>query len=155
MQSDLTTLDYIVVAAYLIGIVGLAIGWKFRTGRDFFLAGRTLPWWAIGMSLVASDIGGTDIIDVGGAAYAHGLVVANFEWIGCVPAMIVAAFIFVPIFWRMGIYTIPEFMERRFNVGVRSALGLCWLIFMACNVGIMLYASARMLHTLTGFSESV
>jgi solute:Na+ symporter, SSS family len=156
MQSGLTTLDYLVVAIYLIGTVGLglAIGWKFQTGRDFFLAGRTLPWWAIGMSLVASDIGGTDIIGVGGAAYAHGLAVANFEWIGCVPAMIVAAFLFVPIFWRMGIYTIPEFMERRFNVGVRSALGLCWLVFMACNVGIMLYASARMLHSLTGFSEA-
>ena len=154
-MSGLTTLDYIVVAIYLIGTVGLglAIGWKFQTGKDFFLAGRTLPWWAIGMSLVASDIGGTDIIGVGGAAYAHGLAVANFEWIGCVPAMIVAAFIFVPIFWRMGIYTIPEFMERRFNVGVRSALGLCWLTFMACNVGIMLYASAKMLHSITGFSE--
>jgi Na+/proline symporter len=72
MQSGLTTLDYLVVAIYLIGTVGLglAIGWKFQTGRDFFLAGRTLPWWAIGMSLVASDIGGTDIIGVGGAAYA-------------------------------------------------------------------------------------
>lgn len=155
MNSGLTTIDYIVVATYLLGTVGvgLAIGWKFKTGRDFFLAGRSLPWWAIGMSLVASDIGGTDIIGVGGAAYAHGLAVANFEWIGCVPAMIVAAFLFVPIFWRMGIYTIPEFMERRFNAGVRSALGTCWLVFMACNVGIMLYASARMLHSLTGFSE--
>ncbi|MCB1119963.1 MAG: sodium/solute symporter [Verrucomicrobiae bacterium] len=155
MEASLTTLDYLVLAIYLVGTVGLglAIGWKFQTGKDFFLAGRSLPWWAIGMSLVASDIGGTDIIGVGGAAYAHGLAVANFEWIGCIPAMIVAAFIFVPIFWRMGIYTIPEFMERRFNAGVRTALGICWLTFMACNVGLMLYASAKMLHTLTGFSE--
>ena len=156
MEASLTRFDYLVVVIYLLATVGLGvvIGWKFKTGKDFFLAGRTLPWWAIGMSLVASDIGGTDIIGVGGAAYAHGIAVANFEWIGCVPAMIVAAFLFVPIFWRMGIYTIPEFMERRFNVGVRSALGLCWLVFMACNVGIMLYASARMLNSLTGLSEA-
>ncbi|MCB1236625.1 MAG: sodium transporter, partial [Verrucomicrobiae bacterium] len=88
METQLATLDYLILAVYLIGTValGLAIGWKFKTGEDFFLAGRTLPWWAIGMSLVASDIGGTDIIGVGGAAYKFGLAVANFEWIGCVPA---------------------------------------------------------------------
>jgi SSS family solute:Na+ symporter len=104
MQPGLTTLDYIIVAIYLIGTVGLglAIGWKFKTGKDFFLAGRTLPWWAIGMSLVASDIGGTDIIGVGGAAYAHGLAVANFEWIGCVPAMIIAAFVLYRFFGAWG-----------------------------------------------------
>lgn len=150
--SGLETLDFIVVAVYLLGTIalGLAIGWKFETGRDFFLAGRSLPWWAIGMSLVASDIGGTDIIGVGGAAYSFGLSVANFEWIGCVPAMILAAFIFVPVFWRTGIYTIPEFMERRFNAGMRAALAVCWLIFMACNLGIMLFASAKMLAVMIG-----
>ncbi|MCB1229572.1 MAG: sodium/solute symporter [Verrucomicrobiae bacterium] len=150
--TGLGTLDFIVVAVYLLGTIalGLAIGWKFESGRDFFLAGRSLPWWAIGMSLVASDIGGTDIIGVGGAAYSFGLSVANFEWIGCVPAMIVAAFIFVPVFWRTGIYTIPEFMERRFNAGMRVVLALCWLIFMACNLGIMLFASAKMLAVMIG-----
>ncbi len=150
--TGLGTLDFLIVAVYLLGTIaiGLAIGWKFKTGRDFFLAGRSLPWWAIGMSLVASDIGGTDIIGVGGAAYSFGLSVANFEWIGCVPAMILAAFIFVPVFWRTGIYTIPEFMERRFNAGMRAALALCWLVFMACNLGIMLFASAKMLTVMVG-----
>ncbi|MCP5539878.1 MAG: sodium/solute symporter [Akkermansiaceae bacterium] len=156
METQLATLDYLILAVYLIGTValGLAIGWKFKTGEDFFLAGRTLPWWAIGMSLVASDIGGTDIIGVGGAAYKFGLAVANFEWIGCVPAMIVAAFVFVPVFWRTGVYTIPEFMERRFNAGMRAALAFCWLIFMACNLGIMLFASAKMLHGLLDWSPA-
>ncbi len=152
MSSGLATIDFAVVVVYLLGtiILGLAIGWKFETGRDFFLAGRSLPWWAIGMSLVASDIGGTDIIGVGGAAYSFGLSVANFEWIGCIPAMIVAAFVFVPVFWRTGIYTIPEFMERRFNAGMRAALAICWLVFMACNLGIMLFASAKMLEVMIG-----
>ena len=148
----LAHIDYLVLAVYLLGTiaVGLAIGWKFETGREFFLAGRSLPWWAIGMSLVASDIGGTDIIGAGGAAYTFGIAVANFEWIGCVPAMIVAAFVFVPVFWRSGVYTIPEFMERRFNSGMRSALSISWLLFMACNLGIMLYASAKMLNVMIG-----
>jgi SSS family solute:Na+ symporter len=155
--ATLATIDYVTIGLYLCAILalGLWIGRRMHSGSDYFLAGRTLPWWAIGMSLVATDIGGTDIIGVGGSAYRHGLAVGNFEWIGCVPAMIVAAFVFVPFFWRTGVYTIPEFMERRFNAGVRSALALCWLAFMACNLGIMLYASAKMMHSFIGWDEIV
>lgn len=149
----LSTLDYIVIAAYLGGTLALGtwIGRRIHSGTDFFLAGRSLPWWAIGMSLVATDIGGIDIIGVGGAAYAHGLAVANFEWIGCVPAMIVAAFVFVPFFYRSGVYTVPEFLERRFDARIRSALAACWLVFMACNLGVMLLASARMMQQTFGW----
>ena len=152
MFGHLTILDYLVMALYLGGtlLLGLWIGRAVHSGKDFFLAGRRLPWWAIGMSLVATDIGGTDIIGAGGAAYTHGLAVGNFEWIGCVPAMIVAAFVFIPFFWRTGVYTIPEFLERRYNAGVRLALALCWLAFMACNLGIMLYASAKMVVNAVG-----
>ena len=91
MSTTLTTLDFVLLGLYLAGTLGLGlwIGRSVRTGEDFFLGGRRLPWWAIGMSLVATDIGGPDIIGVGGAAYSHGMAVANFEWIGCVPAMIV------------------------------------------------------------------
>jgi len=153
VTTTLTALDYAVIGVYLIGTLALGawIGRRIKSGTDFFLAGKGLPWWAIGMSLVATDIGGTDIIGVGGAAYRHGLVVANFEWIGCVPAMIVAAFVFVPFFYRTGLYTVPEFMERRYNAGVRSALALCWLAFMACNLGVMLLASATMMNATFGW----
>lgn len=149
----MTTLDYSVVALYLVVtiVLGYLIGRRVKTGTDFFLAGRQLPWWAVGMSLVATDIGGTDIIGVGGAAYKHGLAVANFEWIGCVPAMIIGAFFFVPLLYRTGIYTIPEYLERRYNVTVRTIMATCWLIFMACNLGIMLLASAKMMQSLFGW----
>lgn len=152
--NGLTLPDYIVIAVYLLGTIafGVVIGLRMKTGTDFFLGGRRLPWWAIGMSLVATDIGGTDIIGVGGAAYKHGIAVSNFEWIGCVPAMIVGAFIFIPFFYRSGVYTIPEFLERRFNAGVRSVLAVCWLLFMACNLGIMLLASAKMMSSVFGWN---
>ena len=152
--SLLTLPDYAVIALYLIGTiaVGAVIGMRMKTGTDFFLGGRRLPWWAIGMSLVATDIGGTDIIGVGGAAYTHGLAVANFEWIGCIPAMIVGAFVFIPFFYRAGVYTIPEFFERRYNAGVRSVMAVCWLLFMACNLGIMLLASAKMMSAVFGWN---
>lgn len=153
--NPLTLLDYVVIALYLTGtiVMGVVIGMRMKTGSDFFLGGRRLPWWAIGMSLVATDIGGTDIIGVGGSAFRHGLAVANFEWIGCVPAMIVGAFVFIPFFYRAGVYTIPEFMERRYNGGVRSVLAACWLLFMACNLGIMLMTSAKMMSSVFGWNE--
>jgi SSS family solute:Na+ symporter len=156
VTTTLSTLDYLVILAYLVGTlaIGIWIGRRVHSGTDFFLAGRTLPWWAVGMSLVATDIGGTDIIGGGGAAYNYGLVVANFEWIGCVPAMIVAAFLFVPFLYRTGVYTVPEFMERRYNAGMRSALAVCWLVFMACNLGVMLLASAKMMHATFGWNEA-
>lgn len=152
MNGQLGFFDLLIMAAYLAGTIalGLYLGRGMKSGRDYFLAGRNLPWWTIGLSLVATDIGGTDIIGVGGAAYSHGLAVANFEWIGCVPAMIVAAFVFIPFFWRLGIYTIPEYMERRYHVSVRVALAVCWIVFMACNLGVMLYASAKMMTVALG-----
>lgn len=152
----LTLPDYLIIALYLLGTIaiGVTIGIRMKTGTDFFLGGRRLPWWAIGMSLVATDIGGTDIIGVGGAAYSHGLAVANFEWIGCVPAMIVGAFVFIPFFYRAGVYTIPEFLERRYNAGVRTVMAVCWLLFMACNLGIMLLASAKMMSAVFGWNEA-
>lgn len=142
--------DYLAIGLYAMATLGIGfwVSRRMRTGRDFFLAGRSLPWWAAGMSLVATDIGGTDILGVGGAAYRYGLAVANFEWIGCVPAMIVAAFVFVPHFWKLGISTIPEFFERRFHRSLRWLAAACWLVFMACNLGVMLFASGKMLVVL-------
>lgn len=158
--SPLTAPDYVVIALYLIALYligtvtfGVVIGMRMKTGTDFFWGGRRLPWWAIGMSLVATDIGGTDIIGVGGAAYSYGLAVSNFEWIGCIPAMIVGAFVFIPFFYRTGVYTIPEFLERRYHAGVRSVMAVCWLLFMACNLGIMLLASAKMMSAVFGWDE--
>lgn len=155
MKVSLSTIDYLIIGVYLVCTmgIGLYLSRGQKSGKDFFLGGRRLPWWAIGMSLVATDIGGTDIIGVGGATYNYGIASANFEWIGCVPIMIIAAFVFIPFFYRTGIYTIPEYMEKRYNLGVRTLLACCWLAFMACNIGIMLYASAKMVSSMMDMSS--
>lgn len=157
MSIQLTAVDYLVIISYLCGtmVIGLWVGSYIRSGSDFFLAGRSLPWWAVGMSLVATDIGGTDLIGVGGDTYRYGLVMANFEWIGCVPAMLVAAFVFVPHFWRCQVTTIPEYLERRFNSSLRSLVAGVWLLLMACNLGVMLLAAAKFMHTLANWNISV
>ncbi|MBZ0257594.1 sodium/solute symporter, partial [bacterium] len=125
-----------------------------KTGKDYFLAGRSLPWWAIGMSLVVSDIGGVDIVGLAGEAYEHGIVLGNFDWLGSVPIMIIAGFIFIPLFWRSGAYTIPEFLGRRYNTAIQSIVSGIWLMVMAFNLGIMLYATAAMMKVMLGWPES-
>ncbi len=156
-MAQLTSIDYLVILSYLAAtmVIGLWVGSYVRSGSDFFLAGRSLPWWAIGMSLVATDIGGTDLIGVGGDAYRYGIVMGNFEWIGCIPAMLVGAFVFIPHLWRCRVTTIPEYLERRFSVQLRSSVAACWLFLMACNLGVMLLASAVFLKSLTGWDISV
>ncbi len=155
-MTQLTSVDYLVIVAYLAAtmVIGLWVGSYVRSGSDFFLAGRSLPWWAVGMSLVATDIGGTDLIGVGGDAYRHGIVMGNFEWIGCIPAMLVGAFVFIPHLWRCRVTTIPEYLERRFSVQLRSSVAACWLFLMACNLGVMLLASARFMKGLAGWDLS-
>ena len=155
-MTQLTSVDYLVILSYLAAtmVIGLWVGSYVRSGSDFFLAGRSLPWWAVGMSLVATDIGGTDLIGVGGDAYRYGIVMGNFEWIGCIPAMLVGAFVFIPHLWRCRVTTIPEYLERRFNVQLRSSVAACWLLLMACNLGVMLLASAVFMKNLAGWDLS-
>lgn len=155
MQA-LTTIDYVIMAVYFTGtmILGLYLGRNIKTGKDFFIAGRTLPWWAIGMSLVVTDIGAVDIVGIAGSAYNDGLVLGNFDWLGSVPIMIISAFLFIPYFWRAGVYTIPEFLGRRYNATVQTIVSAIWLAVLAFNLGIMLYATAEMAHVMMGWPIS-
>jgi SSS family solute:Na+ symporter len=103
------------------------------------------------MSIVVSDIGAMDFIGVSGQAYRYGISPANFDWIGSVPAMLLAAFIFVPYFWKAGLYTIPEYLGRRYNNKVRTLASLTWIIFFAFDLGVLFWASALFLEALMGW----
>lgn len=155
-MTQLTTIDMVVIVAYfaLIMTIGFWVGSYVRSGSDFFLAGRSLPWWAVGMSLIATDLAGVGLIGMGGDVYRYGIVMGNFEWIGCVPAMIVAAFVFIPHLWRCKVTSIPEYLELRFNAQLRSSVAACWLMFMACNLGVMLLAAARFMNSIAGWDLS-
>ena len=150
-------IDYAIVLVYLAGV--LVVGTWFarwvHTPGDLFLAGRGLPFWAVGMSIVVSDIGATDFIAVAGGTYRYGLAQANFDWIGSMPALLVAAFLFIPFFWRSGVYTIPEFLGRRYNEAVRTFLAGAWGLILVANLAIMLYATSVLLRSLLGWDPLV
>ena len=146
-------IDYFVVISYIIGMLILGIYFRkfVNSSDDYFLGGRTLPFWAIGMSIVVSDIGALDFVGVSGQAYRFGLSPANFDWIGSVPAMLLAAFIFVPYFWKAKLFTIPEYLGRRYNSYVQTIASLTWIIFFTLNLGIIFWASGILLETLLGW----
>ena len=149
----LSGIDYFIVISYIFGI--LLLGYYFKrfvgSSEDYFLAGKSLPFWAIGMSIVVSDIGAMDFVGVSGQAYRYGISVGNFDWIGSVPAMLLAAFIFIPYFWRGGMYTIPEYLGRRYNNKVRTIASLTWITFFAVDLGVLFWASAVLLNVLMGW----
>jgi solute:Na+ symporter, SSS family len=148
-------IDTLVIVAYLVltFAVGLHFAARVKTSDDYFLAGRRLPFWAIGMSLVVSDIGAMEMIGGTGAAFSHGVVQANYEWVGCVPAMIVGGLVFVPLFWRLGIHSIPEFLGDRFGGAVRTILAFVWVLFLGAAVGVFFNASAEMFVTVLGWER--
>jgi solute:Na+ symporter, SSS family len=140
-------IDYAIVVLYLVGtiIVGVYYERHVHTTSDFFLAGRILPFWAIALSIVGTDIGAVDFVGLTGQAYRYGIVVGNFDWIGSVPAMILAGLVFIPYYWRAGVYTIPEYLGRRYNMLVRSISAGVWLLFITFSLGVMLWATGVLL----------
>ena len=150
-------IDYFIIIFYLIGTVlfGMYIGRKMKSGDDYFLAGRSLPWWAIGMSLVVTDIGAVDMVGIAGAAYLYGIVLGNYDWLGSVPVMIVGAFLFIPMFWKSKVSTIPEWLGARYNQSVRTISAVIWGIVTAFGLGVTLYATALMFNLLLDLNPKV
>lgn len=155
VTTGLHPIDLITIATYMVGvfILGTFYGKYVNNSNDFFLAGRTLPFWAIGMSIVVSDIGAMDFVAVAGSAYTHGIAVANFDWIGSMPAMVFAAFLFIPYFWRSGVYSVPEFLGRRYNTVVQMLHAFIWGVFLLTMLALMLWVTGNnILNTILGWN---
>ncbi|OHB72306.1 MAG: hypothetical protein A2V70_16495 [Planctomycetes bacterium RBG_13_63_9] len=151
--AQLDTLDVTLVVLYLLAVMalGLWMSWGVKSSKDFFLAGRSLPWWAVALSLVVSDIGAKDMVGLAGDSYRYGVVMMNFDFIGCGFAVLVAAFLFMPFFWMAGIYTIPEYLGRRYNIYVRTFFAIVWTCFMVATLGTIFVSAAVMFKVLLGW----
>ncbi len=116
MESTISNIDIGIVIGYflLVLFIGLWISRKTKTGEDLFLGGRTFGWGVIGLSLFASNISGSTIVGLAGAAYTTGIVNSVYEWMSGLP-LIIAALIFIPLYLRSRITTIPEFLQLRFD----------------------------------------
>ncbi|MCP4309754.1 MAG: sodium/solute symporter [Bacteroidetes bacterium] len=148
---DLSGIDFVVFIGYCLLVVGLGLFVSRKkkgveeTSSDYFLASRSLPWWAVGASLIASNISAEQFIGMSGSGYAIGLGIATYEWIGAIGLLIVAKY-FLPIFLKTKIYTMPQFLEIRYDHRVRTSLAVFWLlVYVFINLTSVLYLGALVL----------
>jgi len=139
-----------------VGFIGFVIGvslWASRgqeTSEEYFLAGRNLSWWLIGFSLIASNISTEHFVGMAGQGYDLGLAIASYEWMAAVTLVLVGLW-FVPTFLRLGIYTMPEYLEHRYDLGARTLMAgymMCAYIFVA--LATVLYSGALALEAVFG-----
>lgn len=145
----MASIDWIIIAAYFVVIAGI-VWWSSRkqeTSADYFLAGRNVGWFAVGASLFASNIGSEHIVGLAGSGANNGMAQAHWElhaWI-----MILLAWVFVPFYYRAGVFTMPEFLERRFNAKTRWILSIVSLVaYVFTKVSVTVYAGALVFQTL-------
>ncbi|NQV73234.1 sodium/solute symporter [bacterium] len=151
-----STLDYVVFALYGAVIIGLGL-WVSREKEghqkdtsDYFLAGKSLPWWAVGASLIASNISAEQFIGMSGSGFRVGLAIASYEWMAAVTLLVIAYF-FLPIYLQKGIFTMPQFLEKRYDSRVRTLLAVFWLlVYVFINLTSVLYLGALALEGIMG-----
>ncbi|MBS1559784.1 MAG: sodium/sugar symporter [Bacteroidetes bacterium] len=150
------TSDYIVFVIYLI-IVGAYGYWIYTRkkkaavdSKDFFLAEGSLTWWAIGASLIASNISAEQFIGMSGSGFAMGLAIASYEWMAAVTLIVVAVF-FLPIYLKNKIYTMPQFLAQRYSPLVATIMAVFWLlVYIFVNLTSILYLGALAVDAVTG-----
>lgn len=154
-------LDLSVVAVYAVMLLVLA-QWVSREkpghrkdSRDYFLASRALPWWAIGASLIAANISAEQIIGMSGSAWVMGIAIGVYEWTAAIALIVVAKWL-LPVFLKHEIYTMPQFLEERYDHRVRNVMALFWLgIYVFVNLTSILWLGALAVETVTGLNPTV
>ncbi|HEY9489338.1 MAG TPA: sodium/sugar symporter [Chryseosolibacter sp.] len=155
-MQQLQLLDYIVFLVYflIVAIYGYWIYHKKKKAvtdsKDFFLAEGALTWWAIGASLIASNISAEQFIGMSGSGFKMGLAIATYEWMAAATLLVVAIF-FMPIYLKNRIYTMPQFLTQRYNTTVSTIMAVFWLLlYVIVNLTSILFLGALAISTISG-----
>jgi SSS family solute:Na+ symporter len=161
-MHKLATLDYIVFFVYFLIVAGYGI-WIYnrKTGhdgtiegdsKDYFLAEGSLTWWAIGSSLIASNISAEQFVAMSGSGFKMGLAIAAYEWMAAVTLIIVAVF-FIPVYLKNRIFTMPQFLHQRYNGTVAMIMAVFWLLlYVIVNLTSILYLGAIAASSVSGLN---
>src|SRR6187402_4014990 len=155
-MKTLVTQDYIVFFLYFIIIVGYGL-WIYNrkkkqqtTSNDYFLAEGSLTWWAIGASLIASNISAEQFIGMSGSGFKMGLAIATYEWMAALTLVIVAVF-FIPVYLKNKIFTMPQYLNQRYNGNVAMIMAVFWLLlYVVVNLTSILYLGALAVSGISG-----
>ena len=157
-MNKLQTADYIVFFIYFILVTayGLYIYKKKKakqtSSKDFFLAEGSLTWWAIGASLIASNISAEHFIGMSGSGYALGLAISTYEWMAAATLIIVAVFI-IPLYLKNKIFTMPQFLAKRYNDTVSTIMAVIWLlVYVFVNLTSIIYLGALAISSISNIS---
>jgi solute:Na+ symporter, SSS family len=159
MNATFEFLDYLIFGLYAITILGIGL-WvsrdkdgKQKNAEDYFLASKSLPWWAVGTSLIAANISAEQFIGMSGSGFALGLAIASYEWMAAITLLVVGKY-FLPIFIEKGLYTIPEFIEKRFSTNLKTILAIFWIaLFVFVNLTTVLFLGGKALDTIIGVGD--
>ena len=149
-------IDYLILGIYVVVLLTIATlvsrekaGHQKNT-QDYFLASKSLPWWAIGASLIAANISAEQIIGMSGSGFIIGLGIATYEWMAALTLLLVGKY-FLPIFLEKKIYTMPQFIEQRYNPQVKTVLAVFWLaVYIFINLTAVLWLGATAISVITG-----
>ncbi len=144
--------DLIVFIVFVVSVISLGMlkSRHEKSGEDYFLAGRGLKWWLIGFSLIAANISTEQFVGMSGNAASHvGLAIASYEWMAAI-TLVVVAFCFLPYFLKAGIYTMPEFLEYRYNQWARLIMAVATLFIYMLLLGAVTYSGALTIKSLAG-----
>ena len=146
----MTPLDFVVIGVFfaLISYFGYLFKQVSGNTRGFFLAGRSLPGWLAGITFISGNVSAMEILGLTGGAYVYGMVFAQYDWIGAIPAIVVLSLVFVPFYYRSRIYNLPEFLGRRYGEATRSAHSILMLSYMLLALGTGLYVFALALNVM-------
>ena len=156
-MKALESIDYIIFTIYFIVVIGIALYVSYkpkgeqRNSEDYFLAGRALPWWIIGASLIAANISTEQIIGMNGTAFESGIAVISYSLIGATMAILIVGKYFLPKFLKARIYSMPEFLEKRYNKKVSTVMSVFWiLVYIFVNLTSVLSLGAITLQAVLG-----
>ena len=159
MNGSFEFLDYLIFGLYAVTILAIGL-WvsrdkdgKQKNAEDYFLASKSLPWWAVGTSLIAANISAEQFIGMSGSGFALGLAIASYEWMAAITLLVVGKY-FLPIFIEKGLYTIPEFIEKRFSTNLKTILAIFWIaLFVFVNLTTVLFLGGKALDTIIGVGD--
>jgi SSS family solute:Na+ symporter len=157
-MQTLSTKDYIVFLLYFVLIVGYGF-WIYNrkkkeqtSSKDYFLAEGSLTWWAIGASLIASNISAEQFIGMSGSGFKMGLAIATYEWMSAATLLIVAVF-FIPVYIKNKIFTMPQYLNQRYNSNVAMIMAVFWLLlYVFVNLTSILYLGALAISSISGLN---
>ena len=161
-MNTLQTKDYLVFLGYFIIVAGYGY-WIYQrkkratitASHDYFLAEGSLTWWAIGASLIASNISAEQFIGMSGSGFRLGLAISTYEWMAAATLMIVAIF-FIPVYLKNKIYTMPQFLHTRYNGTVAMIMAVFWLLlYVVVNLTSILYLGALAINSISGINTTL